>query len=397
MTPRGYPSLLAGVGTWFGFWGAHMVVFQWLLVERLHASPEGVGTALMAVSIPSLLFLLVGGAAADRLDPRRVIVAIHLAMGALVAGLALALELALVSYAALLAYAVGVGTLQAFGFPARDTLLSQVVRGTMSRAVVGATLTQHAAQVAGAFAAGTTAWLGPVPVVIGLALLVSAGSLPLRGLPRRERPAHAAPPSLADLRAGIVEVANSPVLRPVLVLAVATGVLYVGPYLVLLPLLVRDVYGGGAAELGTLNAMFPLGSVIGGGLIILRGGLPRTGRALVFGQVFASVCVGSLAMGLPFRGAVVAVLGWGLAGALFINAGRTLFQSHASEAHRARVLSVYTLGVMGGAPVGSLAAGLLATPLGLHGTLALDATLALGIALVVATTTGIWHADEPDP
>lgn len=394
MTQRDYPRLLWGIGSWFGFWGAHMVVFQWLLVEHLHASPEAVGAAQMAITIPSLLFLLVGGAAADRLDPRRVIVAIHLTTGALLVGLALGLSLREISFPALLVYALAIGTLQAFGFPARDTLLSQVVRGVVSRAVVGATLTQHAAQVVGAFAAGATGALGPVPVVAGLALLVAAGAAPLRALPRRERRAHETPPSLAELRAGVVEVAGSPVLRPVLILAVATGILFVGPYLVLLPLLVRDFYGGGAAELAILNAMFPLGSVVGGGLIILRGGLSRAGRALVLGQLCASVCIASLAIGLPFQGSVAAVLGWGLSGALFINAGRTLFQSHASEAHRARVLSVYTLGVMGGAPIGSMAAGLLATPLGLHGTLALDAALALTVALAVTTTTAIWHADE---
>jgi hypothetical protein len=140
-----------------------------------------------------------------------------------------------------------------------------------------------------------------------------------------------------------------------------------------------------------LNAMFPLGSVIGGLAIFYRGGLRVSGRALCQGHMTASVCIATLALDLPFAGTVAAVLGWGLSGALFINAGRTLFQSHASEAHRARVLSVYTLGVMGGAPIGSLGAGLIATPLGLHGALALDAALALTIALTVVATTSLWR------
>jgi hypothetical protein len=76
-----------------------------------------------------------------------------------------------------------------------------------------------------------------------------------------------------------------------------------------------------------------------------------------------------------------------MAGSFFINAGRTIFQTQASESHRARVLSVYTLGVMGGGPIGSLMSGLLAEPLGLHGTLALDAVLSMGIALLVAVFT----------
>ena len=394
MTPRGYPLLIAGIGTWFGFWGAHMVLFQWLLVEILGASPERVGTAQMAISLPSLLFLLVGGATADRVDPRRLMVAIHLGSAALVAGLALWLALFELRFAAIIPYALAIGTLQAFGFPARDTLLSEVVRGSMSRAVAGTTLAQHAAQVGGSLLAGSAGLLGGVPVLGALVLLVAAGAPPMARLPRRERTAHRDPLSLAELRAGVVEVFGSSILFPVLLLAIATGVLYVGPYLVVLPLLVRDVYHGGAGEMAVLNAMFPLGSVLGGLVIVWRGGLRRTGRALALGQVSASVCIAVLACNPPFAGAVAAVLGWGLSGALFINAGRTLFQSHASEAHRARVLSVYTLGVMGGAPIGSLATGLVAAPLGLHGTLALDAALALAVALAVSATTSLLHADE---
>jgi MFS family permease len=392
--PTGYSYLLAGSGTWFGFWGGHMVVFQWLLVEHLKAPPEAVGAAQMSITLPSLLFLLVGGATADRFDPRRLIVGIHLATGVLVAGLAVLLALFSLSYALILPYALAIGTLQAFAFPARDTLLSEVVRGRMSRAVAGTTLAQHAAQVAGSFLAGTASVVGAVPVLGGLGLLVCSGALPLGRLPRRVRPVPHDAMSLSQLRSGVVEVFGSSTLLPVLILATATGVLYVGPYLVILPLLVRDVYGGGAAEMAALNAMFPLGSVIGGLVIVWRGGLRRTGRALVLGQIAASFCVAAISMQLSFAGTVVAVLGWGLAGALFITAGRTLFQSHASEAHRARVLSVYSLGVMGGAPIGSLLAGLVATPLGLHGTLALDAVLALVVAVAVAGTTTLWRESE---
>ena len=72
-----------------------------------------------------------------------------------------------------------------------------------------------------------------------------------------------------------------------------------------------------------------------------------------------------------------------MSGALFINAGRALFQERASPRNRARVLSVYTLGVMGGGSVGSLLSGYLAAFLGLHGALAFDAAVAIVITLAV--------------
>ena len=72
-----------------------------------------------------------------------------------------------------------------------------------------------------------------------------------------------------------------------------------------------------------------------------------------------------------------------------------MFQTHASEANRARVLSVYTFGVMGSAPIGALLAGLLGGQLGLHGALAVVAGLAFAITIGVTATSALWHANEP--
>jgi MFS family permease len=46
---------------------------------------------------------------------------------------------------------------------------------------------------------------------------------------------------------------------------------------------------------------------------------------------------------------LVGIYVWGLFGAVFMIAGRTLFQQHASPANRGRVLAAYTMGFMGAA------------------------------------------------
>ena len=51
--------------------------------------------------------------------------------------------------------------------------------------------------------------------------------------------------SFAD---GIAEAARSEQIWPVLLLNFGIGVFYVGPFMAVLPLLVRDIYHGGAAE-----------------------------------------------------------------------------------------------------------------------------------------------------
>lgn len=384
-----YRPFLLGIGSWFGAFGIQMVAFQWLVVEVLHEPPARVGAAQMTVSLPALLFLLVGGAAADRIDPRRMLMTVHGAAGLAVALLCAALVTGWLSYPLLLVYGFAFGTLQAFALPARDTQLSDVATGAMGRAVAGALVTQHASQVAGAFTAGAASWVGGGPVLALQAAVMWLGAWPISKLPGRPAAAGAArvPPSLGEIGGGLLEVLRSPVLRPVLLLAITTGLCFVGPFLVILPLMVRDVYGGGAGEMGVLTAMFPLGAVLGGLLIFWAGGIGRNGRALIVGQSAGAFAIAIISRGVAFEAAVALVLLWGLAGSFFINAGRTIFQTHASEEHRARVLSVYTLGVMGGGPIGSLLSGLLAEPLGLHGTLAFDAAMALVVALAVSVST----------
>lgn len=78
-TESGYRWLAACVASWFGAWGMQLVLFSWLVVGELEASPEWVGVAQTSTMIPSLLLLLMGGVAADRIDPRTLLARLHLA------------------------------------------------------------------------------------------------------------------------------------------------------------------------------------------------------------------------------------------------------------------------------------------------------------------------------
>ena len=363
------------------------VSFQWLVVDFLDSSPTDVGTAQMALTMPTLAFVLFAGAIADRIDPRRLLLAIHLGGALVAAGLCLLVASDAVSYAALIPYALAVGTLQAFAIPSRDTQLSDVVQGGMSTAIAGVSVTRHAAQLSGSLLATSITFFGPAPALALQAGLVLVGALPVALTPARAHREDHPRLGLVELRAGLDEVSHSPILRPVMMMAVMTGILVVGPFMVLLPLLVRDQYAGGATEMGILTGMFPLGALVGGLFILQRGGIRRNGRALGFGYLAAAGAVSLLAADLPFAGTVFVVFLWGRTGSVFVNTMRTLFQQHASETNRARVLSVYTLGVLGGGPLGSLLSGFLASAVGLHAALLLIGCATAATTLTVLITT----------
>ena len=103
---RGYGFFVAGVAAWFAAWGAQSVLFSWLVVGELEADASRVGTAQMSGMLPSLLFLLVGGAFADRVDMRRMIPRLY-ALASVLAALLLAGWL---SYPLQIGYALAIGT-----------------------------------------------------------------------------------------------------------------------------------------------------------------------------------------------------------------------------------------------------------------------------------------------
>jgi MFS family permease len=393
-----YTAFLLGTASWFVAWGLQSVVFAWLVVSELGESPARVGLAQTAALLPAVPLVLLGGALGDRRDPSGILAALHLSFGVVLAGLVGVIATGALSYPLLLAFAAASGSLNALQVPARDAQLYPLARAALSRGVVGANLVSQVGQAFGGIAGTALGWLGaPVVIAIQAALAVS-GAAPSLWL--RNRVVSVVPPPepsrgrvLADVAGGLRVALRSPELRPVLLLTTLVGLLFVGVYGVVLPLLVRDAYRGGPRELSLLLSMVPLGGIAGGVAIYLRGGIRRNGRALVVGQAFSAACIGSLAAAPPFAGACAAVFGWGAGSAYFLAAGRTLFHLGAPPAQRATLLGLYSLGILGTGPIGSLLSGLLVGAVGPHRALALQAgAMLLGIALVTARSR-ILHGD----
>jgi MFS family permease len=379
----------AGVASWFGAWGMQQVLFAWLVVGELEASPRWVGFAQTSSMLPALALILLGGAAAERADTRRLLAWLHVLAALPVLALAAAVASGRLSLPGIVLYGLGIGTVQAFAMPARDTLLSRVAGGDMMRAVTGMTAVQFGAQALGTLAAGAARAIGSAPMLGVQAALLLGGAAATARLAPAPPPPRSAPSRsvLREITAGLPVVARTPELRWPLALVSSVGVFFVGPFLGAFPLLVRDAYGGDALDLSLVMMQFPLGTIAGSLLIRARGGIRRKGRAALAALAFGALNLALIASGLPLWGVMVATLAWGLGGSVFINCCRTLFQEAAPAAERSRVLSVYQLGFMGGAPIGTTLVGFTSAPLGLHGTLFAAAGVMLAVVGVMALFT----------
>jgi MFS family permease len=384
---------VAGVALWFGATGMQAVLLSWLVVGTLGAPAEVVGLVQMAHMAPVLLLLALGGATADRVDRRRLLMLLHLGTGSLALMLAVLVGSGRLGLPALFAYAVGMGTLTAFATPARDAFLSDVADGNLMRAATALTLAQFGAQAAGTFTAGSARAVGLAPVLGLQALLMFAGVAAASRLPRRPPTVSKGRIGLAELGAGFREVRRSPTLRSTLLMMSGVGLFFAGAYHVVMPVVIRDHFGGDVRDLSLFMTLLQCGVVLGASSLLLRGRALRRGRTLVLAMGGVGLPILVLSSGPSFPWALAAAFAWGLLVALFQSMGRAIIQENAPDAQRARVLSVYSLAVMGAQVVGSPVAGWLAGRLGGLGALS-AATLGIWLFVgLLALSTPVWRID----
>ncbi|MFB0629484.1 MFS transporter [Streptomyces sp. AB3(2024)] len=270
-----------------------------------------VGLVAAARTLPLVLFLLVGGALADRLPRHRVMVAanaLNCLSQAVFAVLVLAGDPQLWQMMLLTALC-GTGT--AFFNPAAEGMLLSSVSGEHSnRAFALFRMAMNGAGIGGAALGGAMiAAIGP-----GWVLAVDAAAFALAGLLRAflqvDHVAGRAPGGglLADLREGWVEVRTRPWLWSI-VLQFSVVVAVVGAAeAVYGPLVARDSLGG-PAPWGVALACFGAGTIAGALLMMVW--KPR--RLLLVG----TLCVFPLA--LPSAGLAVPLPVWGLCAVMFVS------------------------------------------------------------------------------
>jgi MFS family permease len=384
---------LGANAAWFTSFGVQTILFPWLVAVALREPAARVGIAQTAMMAPAIVFMLLGGAVADRADGRRLLIAYHLMASApplALAGLAMAGAL---SYPVLIGYALVAGTLGAFMMPARDALLTRVVSRQRERAIAITSATQFVCQIGGIVAAGRAHAVGVATLLTVQGTLCALGALAVWRLAAAP-PRSAGPAGESRLRAmldGLREARASERIFPVMVSMLAVGVLYGGSFAVILPLIVRDVYGGSSSELALVNTCFWVGTILATIAQIKAGALRRPGRAVVLSMAGGVLILAAMAVPAPLAGFAALCLVWGVGAGIVLNQGRTIVQLETRESHRARALAIFQLGFTGGAPLGALALGYVVALVGPRAAAVYPAvvmTVVLGFLIV---GSGLWR------
>jgi MFS family permease len=393
---RGLRWYLTSTGLFLVPSGIQMVMFPFLVAVWLQESPARVGIAQMASQLPMLLLILWGGLLGDRVDQRRLLIGLQLAMAIPPLIMAWLVARDMLVYEVLIGWALVGGVFGAFSQPARDALLNRVAGNDVQRVVTLAVGVQFGIQVVG-FAIGSTAdRFGPA-----LLMVIQAACMVAAALATTRMPALPAAPlrqrrsALAEIGDGLRVAWGSADIRAPILLTFSVGVFFAGTYMVLLPLMVRDLYQGSAAGIAAVFAANMLGTCTTIVVLMRRGGVQRPGRALLVGGSL-SVCILSLLhFELPIAVFYGVVYLWGMCGGISMTMSRAIVQEASPETHRARILSVYSLGMMGGMPIGSLLLGWCVGVLGVRDAVLVPVVGMAVVLLALRLGSGLWRVERP--
>ena len=373
------PAYLLIQCSWFMAFGLQMVLFPYLITNRLGLDGTELGLANMALSAPSVIFLLLGGVVAERTRGKPLLMVLHLFAALPAAGLAFVLATGNLAYGFMILYGLAMGTVGAFMMPARDSILNEVVERrsrfgsgvTLQQGVAFATIAQFAAQIAGLVIGGYAdkltrmpTWLGgfaigPIPswellsfqaIIVGLgtgfAVFLARG----RSVQTGRSGLGAA---FGDIHEGFQVVFANARLWAMTTLMFGVGIFVIGSFLVVLPIINRDIYGLASDGIRDMFVTFWLGAFVSSVTLSVFRSIERQGRLLLTAQLLGSLAILIMLAKPPHWVFLAIVFVWGLAAGVSIAMSRSIVQDAAPKDQLARVLSIYQLGFMAGAPFGA--------------------------------------------
>ena len=368
---RNYRLFFAGqsvslIGTWMTRLAMSWIVYQ------LTDSAFLLGLTSFVGQIPAFFVAPIAGVWLDRWDRHRVLV-ITQAL-AMIQSLALA-ALAFTHYINLwwvIGLALFQGMINAFDMPARQAFVIEMIedRGDLGNAIALNSSMVNGAKLVGPAIAGmlvATAGAGVCFLLDGISYIAVIYSLAAMRVARGQ-PRVAQKSALQELAEGWKYVVESPAIRSILLLLALVSVIGM-PYTVLMPLVAAEVLHGGAHTLGFLMAMSGVGALASAiGLALRRTVIGLGKRIAISVAVFGGGLVFlGLSRSLTISLLLMTITGFGMMQQMA--ASNTILQTIAADDKRGRVMSFYTLAILGMNPIGSLLAGGVAGRIGVPATM----------------------------
>ncbi len=359
-------------------------VAQAWLVLSLTDSGFALGVTFALQFAPMLFFGVWGGLLADRLDKRRVLVFTQIAQGVLALALFALVAAGVVTLWMVYALAFLLGVATCLDLPTRQSFTSEMVGPELlSNAVALNSAVFNSGRLVGPAIGGlliASVGVGVCFLINGLSYIGTVVALQLMRPADLHRQAPAAREK-GQVREGFRYAWRHPVLRSTLLLITVIGTFGFN-FVVVMPLLAKDTFGGGARLLGTLTSLLGFGALIGALTAAHR---KEPTRGVLLGGAGAFGVTALLVSAAP--NAIVAgtlLVALGAAMMIFLATANSTLQLTSEPHMRGRVMALYGLVFLGSTPVGGPIVGYISEHFGARAGLAVGGAASLVAAVVFA-------------
>jgi MFS transporter, DHA1 family, staphyloferrin A biosynthesis exporter len=370
-------TLVSNSGDWMD-----QIALNWL-VYQLTDSAVALGILNLCRLVPILLFTLIGGVVADRVERRRLIFTTQTVAMLLALVLALLVATGVVEFWMVLVVAVGRGITLSFNQPARQSLISDLVpRVDLMNAIALNSATLNLTRVIGPALGGaliaTIGVAGAFFVNAASFVAVLAGLALMRFPPARTRPRSG---FVADLLAGMRYLRGQPRLRTLVLLALLP-MIFGMPYMTMLTVFARDVLQVGGIGFGLLTACSGVGATIGALAVASLRHTAARDRIMLSGLAGFGVALMLFSATDWFWLSALTLLAVGACQQLYMALNNSLIQEDVAEEYRGRIMSTLFLN-RGMVPLGTMLAGFGTDLLGVQVTMGAMAAVLVLAALMV--------------
>jgi MFS family permease len=372
-------SLISDTGSWM------QVMAQGWVMAMLTDKAIWLGMANLAAGLPMLLLTLVGGAAADRFDKRKILVITQFAQIGIACGIGFLVLKGQIEIWEILAFAVLLGISNSFEMPTQSALVPELVgRSQIQNGISIDRSVFHGSRVLGPTIGGyLIKLLGPASAFFAnalsfVALIIAIWSLP----PRLKGTAEEEEKRASGIKDGFRFVAKDPPSLA-MVMLIATQSVCIFPIItVMMPLYVRLVLHRGADGFGSLMGASAIGSFVGSLFLM---GLSRNKRVplMMINAVAVSMVIVGLSFGPSFYVAMALLIVNSLGLAMNFALCSTIVQERAPDYLRGRVSAVFMLSFVGLMPLAGLGVTSLSDFIGMPRALEIAAVLYGAITLFV--------------
>lgn len=367
-----------------GLW-MHRVAIGWL-VFRITGSNNALGIMDFCAALPVMLFTALAGAVVERIDLRKIMITCQTGCMIIACTLAFLTFTDLIVFKIIIILTLIRGTLDSFEMPARYVLVSFLVdkKKDLPNAVALNSTVFNVARIIGPTMAGFVIHgVGEAVCFLVNGAAYSSMILAMKKI-RLEKPPicrsdGSAPTPIKDAIAGIALVRQFAPAKYLLLLITLTC-FFALPTIVLMPAMAGGVLQGTSKTLGSLLMGVAIGALFASLLMASRKSAHGLGKlfsrmCIAFG---ASVALFGLSPNVPIAIVFAAPVGFTMVSCTV--ACNSLLQLMAPEESRSRIMSLYTLALMGFPTFGSLFAGRLGDKIGTNWTLIICGILCMAQA-----------------